>query len=74
MEDEDPEEADAKRAQERMSLKHKNNSQWARSMIKSGMMNDKENRDQMEESLRQGEKLRMKQLGRNENKSEAKRS
>ncbi|OWB55331.1 hypothetical protein B5S28_g1203 [[Candida] boidinii] len=69
MEDEDPEEADAKRAQERMSLKHKNNSQWARSMIKSGMMNDKENRDQMEESLRQGEKLRMKQLGRDDDDS-----
>ncbi|GME84577.1 unnamed protein product [Ambrosiozyma monospora] len=38
-------------------------------MLKSGMMNDKENRDEMEEMLRQGERLKLKQAGKNDNES-----
>lgn len=57
------------RAKERMTLKHKNTSQWAKQMIKSGMSKDKSNRDEMEEMMRQGEKLKFKQLGKNENES-----
>lgn len=59
----DPEDHDMKRAQERMSLKHKVQSKWAQSMIKSGMSKDAENRGELEAMLRQGEKLRSKQLG-----------
>ncbi|CDK29989.1 unnamed protein product [Kuraishia capsulata CBS 1993] len=62
--DGDDEEADLQRARERMSLKHKNQSAWAKSMTKSGMTKDKEARDEVESMLRQGERLRMKQLGR----------
>ncbi|KAH3671280.1 hypothetical protein OGAPHI_000503 [Ogataea philodendri] len=64
--DEDEEDLDYKRAAERMSLKHKNNSEWAKTMIKSGLSKDKETRDEIEEMLRQGEKLRQKQLGRDQ--------
>jgi len=60
MEDEDH---DTKRATERMSLKHKTQSQWAKSMIKSGLSKDASNRAELEEMLRQGEKLRTKQMG-----------
>jgi U3 small nucleolar RNA-associated protein 14 len=56
-------------AKERMTLKHKNTSSWAKHMIKSGMSKDKSNRDEMEEMMRQGEKLKLKQLGKNENES-----
>lgn len=59
----DGEEHDIKRAQERMSLKHKTQSQWAKSMIKSGLSKDADNRGELEEMLRQGERLRAKQLG-----------
>ncbi|KAG7898802.1 hypothetical protein KL907_005156 [Ogataea polymorpha] len=69
--DVEDEDADYKRAAERMSLKHKNTSEWAKSMIKSGMSKDKESRDELEEMLRQGEKLRQKQLGYDEGESEA---
>lgn len=55
--EEDVEEADLKRARERMTLKHKNTSKWARDMVKHGMTKDKETRDEMEEMLRQGEQL-----------------
>ncbi|KAG7924710.1 hypothetical protein KL925_005141 [Ogataea polymorpha] len=68
--DVEDEDADYKRAAERMSLKHKNTSEWAKSMIKSGMSKDKESRDELEEMLRQGEKLRQKQLGYDEGESE----
>ncbi|KAG7853982.1 hypothetical protein KL939_005239 [Ogataea angusta] len=68
--DAEDEDADYKRAAERMSLKHKNTSEWAKSMIKSGMSKDKESRDELEEMLRQGEKLRQKQLGYDEGESE----
>ncbi|KAG0676025.1 hypothetical protein C6P42_001431 [Pichia californica] len=57
------------RAKERMTLKHKNTSQWAKQMIKSGMSKDKSTRDEMEEMLRQNEKLRNKQLGKGNNES-----
>ncbi|KAL6927087.1 hypothetical protein ACO0SA_003377 [Hanseniaspora valbyensis] len=55
--EEDIEDADLKRARERMTLKHKNTSKWARDMVKHGMTKDKETRDEMEEMLRQGEQL-----------------
>lgn len=59
----DKEDHDMKRAQERMSLKHKTNSKWAKSMIKTGLSKDADNREELEEMLRQGERLRAKQLG-----------
>lgn len=59
----DNEDHDMKRAKERMLLKHKTQSKWAKSMIKSGLSKDASNRDDLEEMLRQGEKLRSKQLG-----------
>ena len=64
-EDEDDLENDSvyQRAKERMTLKHKNTSQWAKQMIKSGMSKDKSTREEMEEMLKQSESLRMKQLG-----------
>ncbi|KAK6461199.1 small-subunit processome, partial [Scheffersomyces coipomensis] len=62
----DGEDHDMKRAQERMSLKHKTQSNWAKTMIKSGMSKDASSRAELEEMLRQGEKLRSKQLGHEE--------
>lgn len=59
----DEEEHDMKRAKERMLLKHKTQSKWAKSMIKSGLSKDASNRADLEEMLRQGEKLRSKQVG-----------
>lgn len=59
----DPEDHDMRRAQERMSLKHKTNSAWAKLMIKSGLSKDASNRGELEEMLRQGERLKSKQLG-----------
>ncbi|WLF78725.1 hypothetical protein PVL30_002467 [Lodderomyces elongisporus] len=61
--DEDAEDKDMKRAEERMSLRHKTQSKWAQSMIKSGLSKDASNREELEEMLRQGERLREKQLG-----------
>ncbi|KAI5969205.1 hypothetical protein CANMA_001758 [Candida margitis] len=58
------EDHDMERAKERMSLKHKTQSKWAQSMIKSGLSKDASNREELEEMLRQGERLREKQLGR----------
>ncbi|EER30479.1 conserved hypothetical protein [Candida tropicalis MYA-3404] len=54
---------DVKRATERMNLKHKTQSKWAKSMIKSGLSKDASNRAELEEMLRQGERLREKQVG-----------
>lgn len=59
----DTEEQNIKRIQERMSLKHKTQSRWAQSLIKSGLSKDASNRAELEEMLQQGEKLRAKQLG-----------
>lgn len=61
--DDDDEDHDVKRAQERMLLKHKTQLLWAKSMIKSGLSKDASNRGELEEMLRQGERLRAKQLG-----------
>lgn len=66
LDDSDIEENERKRAEERMSLKHKTQSKWAKSIIKSGLTKDASNREELEEMLRQGEKLRAKQLGYNE--------
>lgn len=57
------EDHDMERAKERMSLKHKTQLKWAQSMIKSGLSKDASNREELEEMLRQGERLREKQLG-----------
>ena len=51
---------------ERMTLKHKTQGKWAKDMIKHGMSKDKETRDEMEEMLKQGERLRSKILGHDE--------
>lgn len=59
----DPEDHDIKRAEERMSLRHKTQSKWAKSMIKSGITKDASTRAELEEMLRAGERLRTKQLG-----------
>ncbi|EGV65946.1 hypothetical protein PSN45_003249 [Yamadazyma tenuis] len=59
----DKEDHDRKRAEERMNLKHKTQSKWAKSLIKSGLSKDSSNREELEEMLRQGERLRTKQLG-----------
>lgn len=56
-------EQDIARARERMSLKHKTTSKWAKDMIKHGMTKDKETREEMEEMLKQGERLRSKVMG-----------
>ncbi|SCU83112.1 LANO_0B08350g1_1 [Lachancea nothofagi CBS 11611] len=62
-EDESDTERDVARARERMSLKHKTTSKWAKDMVKHGMTKDKQTRDEMEEMLRQGERLRAKVVG-----------
>ncbi|GAV56095.1 hypothetical protein ZYGR_0AZ02670 [Zygosaccharomyces rouxii] len=54
------EEADVARAKERMTLKHRANSKWAKDMVKHGMTNDAETREEMEEMLRQRERLNTK--------------
>ena len=63
--DEDEEERELARAQERMTLKHRANSKWARDMVKHGMANDVQTREEMEEMLRQGERLKAKIIDRN---------
>ncbi|KAK5781911.1 hypothetical protein RI543_000562 [Arxiozyma heterogenica] len=63
--DEDNEEREIARAQERMTLKHRANSKWARDMVKHGMTNDVQTREEMEEMLRQGERLKAKIIDRN---------
>ena len=68
--DEDNEDHDIARAKERMTLKHKTNSKWAKDMIKHGMTNDAETREEMEEMLRQGELLKAKMLDRNSDDEE----
>ncbi|KAF8004943.1 hypothetical protein HF325_000400 [Metschnikowia pulcherrima] len=59
----DPEDHDRKRAEERMSLRHKTQLKWAQNMIKSGITKDALTRAELEEMLRAGERLRTKQLG-----------
>lgn len=62
--EESDEDRDAARAKERMTLKHKANSRWAKDMIKHGMSNDADTREEIEEMLRQGERLKEKILDR----------
>lgn len=62
--DESDDDHEAARARERMTLKHKTHSKWAKDMIKHGMTNHKETREEMEEMLRQGERLKEKILDR----------
>lgn len=59
----DPDDHAVKRAEERMSLRHKTQSKWAQSIIKSGITKDALTRAELEEMLRNGERLRAKQLG-----------
>lgn len=56
----DAEDHDIKRAQERMSLRHKNTGRWAKNMINQGFTKDKETRNELEEMLRRGEDLKKK--------------
>lgn len=56
-------ELDINRAKERMSLKHKNNSKWAKRMVNQGFTKDIETRAEMEEMLRRGDSLRQKIMG-----------
>ncbi|CAR25468.1 ZYRO0A00594p [Zygosaccharomyces rouxii] len=62
VDEESDEDADVARAKERMTLKHRANSKWAKEMVKHGMTNDAETREEMEEMLRQGERLNTKVL------------
>jgi U3 small nucleolar RNA-associated protein 14 len=66
----DEEDHEAKRAEERMSLRHKNTGKWAKSMVKQGFTKDKATRAEMEEMLRRGEKLRSKIHGANDDDEE----
>lgn len=61
--DESDTEKDIARAKERMTLKHKTNSRWAKDMIRHGMTNDANTREEVEEMLKKGEQLRMKIRG-----------
>lgn len=68
--DDDEEDAEYERAKERMSLKHKNTSRWAKRMVKSGMSKDASTREELEEMIKRGSVLTMKQLGRNDEDSD----
>lgn len=57
------EDKDMRRAEERMLLKHKTQGKWAKLMIKLGLLKDADSRAELEEMLRQGERLREKQMG-----------
>ncbi|SCU93916.1 LAMI_0E16050g1_1 [Lachancea mirantina] len=60
---EDEEARNVARAKERMSLKHKASSKWAQDMVKHGMAKDQDTREEIEEMLRQGDRLRSKVMG-----------
>lgn len=59
----DPEDHDRKRAEERMSLRHKTQGKWAQQMVRLGLTKDAGARADYEEMLRTGEQLRARQLG-----------
>ncbi|RKP30027.1 small-subunit processome [Metschnikowia bicuspidata] len=65
-EESDSEDHDRRRAEERVSLRHKTQSKWSKSVIKSGITKDASTRAELEEMLRLGERLRSKQLGHRE--------
>ncbi|QLQ81786.1 hypothetical protein HG537_0G00400 [Torulaspora globosa] len=62
--DESDDDQEAARAKERMTLKHRANSKWSKDMFKHGMANDQETREEIEEMLKQGERLKQKILDR----------
>lgn len=62
--DESDDDMEAARAKERMTLKHRANSKWSKDMFKHGMAKDQETREEIEEMLRQGERLKQKMLDR----------
>ncbi|KAK8799386.1 hypothetical protein JH06_3687 [Blastocystis sp. subtype 4] len=57
-----------KRAQERISLKHKNTSKWVKRALRYGMQ-DANTRDAINEQLREGEKLRRRMEGQGDDSS-----
>lgn len=65
-EESDSEDRNRRRAEERVSLRHKTQSKWSKSVIKSGITKDASTRAELEEMLRSGERLRSKQLGHRE--------
>ncbi|GMM31552.1 Utp14 protein [Martiniozyma asiatica (nom. inval.)] len=73
IDEEDEEDPEYKRAMERMTLRHKNTSSWAKTMIKSGISKDKDSREEMEEMMRQADSLKLKQLGKDGEESEDER-
>lgn len=70
--DESDEEHDIARARERMTLKHRTQSKWAKDMIKHGMTKDVETREEMEEMLRQAQRLKEKIIDRNSDEEDNK--
>lgn len=68
--DEELEDRESKRAEERMSLKHKSNSKWAKRMVEQGFTKDRETRAEMEEMLSRGDELRRKIMGDDDNESD----
>lgn len=62
--DESDDDQEAARAKERMTLKHRANSKWSKDMFKHGMANDQGTREEIEEMLKQGERLKQKMLDR----------
>ncbi|CCE64520.1 hypothetical protein TPHA_0I00130 [Tetrapisispora phaffii CBS 4417] len=68
--DESDTDMDIVRAKERMTLKHKSNNKWAKDMVKHGMSNDANTREEIEEMFKQGEKLRQKILDRKDGESD----
>lgn len=59
---EDEEDLNYKRALERMTLKHKMLSRWAKSLVQSGLSKDASNRSELEEMLKYETSLKKKQL------------
>lgn len=59
----DVEKAERARALERATLRHKNNSKWAKQMLEHGLTRDSGTRAEMEEMLRQSDALRQKVRG-----------
>ncbi|KAK9479365.1 small-subunit processome [Lipomyces japonicus] len=67
---EDDYEAQVKRAQERMSQRHRNNTKWAKDMKKMNLNKDSTSREELEEMLRRGEELKKKIDGQDSDSSD----
>ncbi|CAG8469082.1 4136_t:CDS:2 [Ambispora leptoticha] len=65
---------EAARAQERMTLKHKNTSRWAKQALKYGRRNDAESRQAIVEQLQLHEKLKRKISGLDSDENESNHS